>query len=104
MIMYAVIRTGGKQYRVKEGDQLNLERLPGEAGETITFEDVLAKGEGADLQVGTPTIAGAKVSAEIVRQARAKKIIVFKFKRRKNYMRKKGHRQYYTRVKITGIA
>lgn len=101
--MYAVIRTGGKQYRVKEGDELNLERLEGEVGSAITFDDVLAKGEGANLEVGAPTLSGATVSAEIVRQARAKKVLVFKFKRRKNYKRTKGHRQYYTRVKITGI-
>lgn len=101
--MYAVIRTGGKQYRVTEGDELNLERLEGDVGSAITFSDVLAKGEGASLEVGAPTLSGASVTAEIVRQARAKKVLVFKFKRRKNYKRTKGHRQYYTRVKITGI-
>ena len=101
--MYAVIRTGGKQYRVSEGDVLDVERLEGDAGASITFDDVLAAGEGADLKVGTPTLDGASVKAEIVKQARGRKIIVFKFKRRKNYQRKKGHRQYYTRVRITGI-
>lgn len=102
--MYAVIRTGGKQYRVKEGDVLSVERLPGDVGSTITFDDVLAVGEGAELKVGTPHVAGAKVDAEIVLQGRARKVIVFKFKRRKNYKRTKGHRQYFTRIKVNGIS
>ncbi|MFT4703463.1 MAG: large subunit ribosomal protein L21 [Bradymonadia bacterium] len=101
--MYAVIRTGGKQYRVQEGDQINLERLEGDVGSTITFDQVLAKGDGDGLEVGAPLVGGASVTAEVMRQARAKKVLVFKFKRRKNYKRTRGHRQYYTRVKITGI-
>ncbi len=102
--MYAVIRTGGKQYRVKAGDIFQVERLPGDVGESITFEEVLALGEGSDLTIGAPTVEGAKVEAKILTQARAKKIIVFKFKRRKNYQRKKGHRQYFTRLQVTNIA
>src|SRR5690606_22727716 len=102
--MYAVIRTGGKQYRVKEGDVLSVERLPGDEGSKITFEQVLAVGEGANLKVGAPTVSGAKVDAEIVLQGRARKVIVFKFKRRKNYKRTKGHRQYFTRIKVNGIS
>ncbi len=102
--MYAVIRTGGKQYRVAEGDVVNVERLAGDVGSKIAFDDVLAVGQGSDLKLGTPTISGAKVEAEILAQERAKKIIVFKFKRRKGYKRTKGHRQYYTRVKVTSIA
>lgn len=102
--MYAVIRTGGKQYRVAEGDVLSVERLPGEVGESISFDDVLLVGEGTDLKIGTPNVDGAKVEAEIVLQARARKVRVFKFKRRKNYKRMKGHRQYFTRVQVKSIS
>ncbi len=102
--MYAVIKTGGKQYRVQQGDQLRVEKLPGSVGDTVTFGDVLlVAGEGAALKIGTPNLAGAKVEAKIVAQDRAKKIIVFKFKRRKNYRRKAGHRQPFTALQITGI-
>lgn len=100
--MYAVIRTGGKQYRVSEGDKLRVERLPGDVGSSIAIEDVLMIG-GDSPKVGAPTVSGAKVTAEIVAQDRAKKVIVFKFKRRKNYRRKRGHRQHYTEIKVTGI-
>lgn len=102
--MYAVIRTGGKQYRVSEGDVFSIERLPGDVGDKISFDDVLAVGAGGDLKVGDPNIAGAKVDAEIVLQGRARKVLVFKFKRRKGYKRTKGHRQYFTRVKINSIS
>lgn len=102
--MYAVIKTGGKQYRVQQGDQLRVEKLPGNVGDVVTFGDVLlVAGEGAALKIGTPHLAGAKVEAKIVAQDRAKKIIVFKFKRRKNYRRKAGHRQPFTALQITGI-
>ena len=101
--MYAVIRTGGKQYRVSQGEKLRIEKLPGEVGSSITFDDVLMLG-GEKLLVGKPQIKGAKVVGEIVAQDRAKKIIVFKMRRRKNYRRKNGHRQWYTEVKITGIS
>jgi large subunit ribosomal protein L21 len=100
--MYAVIKTGGKQYRVEEGDTLRVEKLPGEPGTSIELTDVLMVG-GDTVAVGTPGVAGAKVTAEIVAQDRAKKIIVFKMKRRKGYRRKRGHRQPYTELKITGI-
>jgi large subunit ribosomal protein L21 len=100
--MYAVIKTGGKQYRVTEGQQLFVEKLPGEPGDTVTFDDVLMIG-GDKPMVGQPTVKGAKVEAKIVAHDRAKKIIVFKFKRRKNYRRKQGHRQAYTQLHITGI-
>jgi large subunit ribosomal protein L21 len=100
--MYAVIRTGGKQYRVSEGDTLRVEKLPGEEGSAITFSEVLMLG-GQNVKIGKPLVAGAKVSATIVAQDRAKKIIVFKMRRRKNYRRKNGHRQWFTEVKITGI-
>jgi large subunit ribosomal protein L21 len=100
--MYAVIRTGGKQYRVSQGDTLRIEKLPGDVGSSITFGEVLMLG-GEKLSVGKPLIKGAQVSAQIVAQDRAKKIIVFKMRRRKNYRRKNGHRQWFTEVKITGI-
>lgn len=102
--MYAVIKTGGKQYRVKEGDAFNVEKLEAEAGSEITFDEVLAIGEGDSIRVGAPAVEGASVSAKVVKHGRLKKIIVFKFKRRKNYKRKRGHRQHFTRIQITTIA
>jgi large subunit ribosomal protein L21 len=101
---YAVIRTGGKQYRVAPGDVLRLERLPGEVGATVEFPEVLlAAGDGA-VRIGTPLVEGARVRAEIVAQGRARKILVFKKKRRKNYRRRRGHRQSITTVRVTEIA
>lgn len=100
--MYAVIRTGGKQYRVSEGDRIRVEKLPGEPGQVLEFSEVLMIG-GQNASVGTPFVSGAKVTAEIKAQDRAKKIIVFKFKRRKNYRRKNGHRQPYTELEIKNI-
>ncbi len=101
--MYAVIKTGGKQYRVSEGETLQIEKLPGNPGDEINFDEVLLVGGGDATKVGKPHVSGAKVSAEIVAQDRGPKIIVFKMRRRKNYRRKAGHRQAYTRVKITAI-
>ena len=100
---YAVIRTGGKQYRVSEGDTVRIEKLPGDIGSSITFGEVLLLG-GDSLKLGKPLVSGASVTGQIVAQDRAKKIIVFKMRRRKNYRRKNGHRQWYTEVKITGIS
>jgi large subunit ribosomal protein L21 len=100
--MFAVIQTGGKQYRVAKGDSLRVEKLPGDVGGAVTFDKVLLVG-GESTKVGTPHVAGAKVSATIVAQDRDKKIIVFKFRRRKNYRRKNGHRQPFTELKITAI-
>lgn len=100
--MYAVIRTGGKQYRVAQGDKVRVEKLIGNVGETITFDQILLVG-GDAIKVGAPTVAGAKVEAKIIAQDRAKKVIVFKFRRRKNYRRKAGHRQPFTALEITGI-
>jgi large subunit ribosomal protein L21 len=102
--MYAVIRTGGKQYRVEEGDVVKIEKIDGERGSELTFDDVLLVGNDDETHVGTPNVAGASVSGTIVEQDRDKKIVVFKFRRRKNYIRKQGHRQSYTRVRINGIA
>lgn len=101
--MYAVIKTGGKQYRVEQGQKLRVEKLPGNPGETIELDQVLLVAGSDTPKIGQPLVEGAKVSAEILAQDRAKKIIVFKLKRRKNYRRKYGHRQPYTELKITGI-
>lgn len=99
---YAVIRTGGKQYRVAEGDVVKVEKLAGEVGETVVLPDVLFIG-GEEVKIGAPLVANAKVTGEIVGQIRAKKVLVFKKKRRKSYSRQRGHRQYQTTLKITGI-
>ena len=101
--MYAIVKTGGKQYRMEPGALVQVERLPGKVGEKVEFEHVMLLAEGEDLKVGTPRLAGARVIGEITAQERAKKIVVFKKKRRKKYRRKAGHRQYYTEVKITDI-
>ncbi len=101
--MYAVIKSGGKQYRVAQGQRLRVEKLAGNPGDKITFGDVLLLG-GEAIKVGQPTVAGAKVEATIVAQDRAKKLIVFKFRRRKNYRRKRGHRQPFTEIQITGVS
>jgi len=102
--MHAVIKTGGKQYRVAEGDVLEVETLAGAPGDTIAFEEVLTVGDGADMKIGTPVVEGAKVEAEILDQTRGDKIIVFKKKRRQNYRRTQGHRQNLTVVRVTGIS
>lgn len=101
--MYAVIRTGGKQYRVAPDDVLDIERISGEAGDTIEFNDVLMVGGDAEPQVGTPHIDGASVAAELVEHLRGQKILIFKKKRRTTYRRKQGHRQELTKVRITQI-
>jgi large subunit ribosomal protein L21 len=105
--MYAVIKTGGKQYRVAQGDKLRVEKLPGNVGDTVTLGEVLMLGQGGQggdtVKIGAPLIAGAQVEAKITAQDRDKKIIVFKFRRRKNYRRKNGHRQPFTALEITGI-
>lgn len=102
--MYAVIATGGKQFKVQEQDIVTMERIEGETGAKVTFGEVLAVGEGADLKVGSPFVADAKVEGEIVEQLRGPKLIAFKMKRRKGYRKRKGHRQELTKVKITAIA
>ncbi|MEQ8824408.1 MAG: 50S ribosomal protein L21 [Filomicrobium sp.] len=102
--MYAVIKTGGKQYRVAQNDLITIERLEGEAGASIEFSDVLMVGEGDDVKVGTPFVSGAKVTGELVDQARGPKVIAFKKRRRKNSRRKKGHRQHISLVRITAIS
>ncbi len=102
--MHAVIRTGGKQYRVQVGDIFNVEKLEAEVGSEITFDEVLAVGDGDAIRIGAPVVDGATVKARIIKTDRLKKIIVFKFKKRKNYKRTRGHRQHFTRIEITDIA
>ena len=101
--MYAVIKTGGKQYRVAKDDVVIIERVAGEAGAKIEFSEVLMVGSGAGVKVGTPTVAGATVTGELVAQSRGDKVIAFKKRRRKNSRRKKGHRQDLSTVRITTI-
>lgn len=102
--MYAVFRTGGKQYRASQGDRLRVERLEAEVGDSVEFDEILLVGEGADVTIGSPLVDGGKVAAKVTAQGRGKKIEVVKFKRRKNYKRQHGHRQHYTEVEITSIA
>ena len=101
--MFAVFESGGKQHRVSEGDVVRLERVSGDPGKSVEFDRVLMVSEGDDVTVGTPYVEGGKVTAEVVDQGRAEKVRVIKFKRRKNYLRRAGHRQQYTEVRITGI-
>lgn len=101
--MHAVIKTGGKQYRVAAGDKLNIETIAGEAGADVEFDQVLMISDGDDVAVGTPFVDGAKVTAKLVEHGRGEKIRIIKFKRRKHYRRQMGHRQNYTRVEITGV-
>jgi large subunit ribosomal protein L21 len=101
--MYAVIKTGGKQYKVEKGSTLRVEKLDGDAGTKLEFAEVLLVADGDNVQIGTPVLGGAKVLAEIVAQEKGDKLIVFKFRRRKAYRRKNGHRQSYTAIKVTDI-
>ncbi len=102
--MYAVFRSGGKQYRVSKGERLKLERLVADEGSNVTFDQVLLVGEGSDIKVGSPTLAGASVSAKVLKQGKSKKVTVVKFKRRQNYLRQGTHRQFFTEVEITDIS
>ena len=101
--MYAVVTTGNRQYRVTPGDTITVEKLTGAVGETVSLTQIQLVGEGAEVTVGTPVVAGVRVEAQIVAQKRGKKIIIFKHRRRKGYRRKQGHRQSLTWLKITGI-
>ena len=103
MSNYAVIETGGKQYRVEEGTTLEVERLPAEEGKKVEFDQVLALHSGSELTIGTPLVAGAKVTGEVVDHHRGDKVIAFKKKRRKGYKRKVGHRQELTQVTISSL-
>ena len=101
--MYAVFKTGGKQYRASTGDVIKVEKIEAEKGATVELDQVLMVGEGEDVKIGTPFLDGGKVTALVVDQGRRDKIKVIKFKRRKNYRRQMGHRQYFTQIEITGI-
>ena len=101
--MYAVIKSGGKQHRVVEGETIKLEKIDAATEATIEFDEVLMVGEGADVKIGAPVVEGAKVTAEVVSHGRHKKVKIVKFKRRKHHMKQMGHRQWFTEVKITGI-
>lgn len=102
--MYAVIKSGGKQYRVAKDQTLKLEKIEAETGASIEFDSVLLIADGENVKIGQPTVAGAKVTAEVVGQGRHKKITIIKFRRRKHHMKRAGHRQWFTEVKITGIS
>ena len=102
--MYAIIETGGKQYRVQNGDQICVEKLNVEAGENVVFDKVLVCGEGADIKVGTPYLDGLTVDAKVIESGKGKTVIIFKYKAKKDYRKKQGHRQPYTMVEITAIA
>ena len=102
--MYAIIATGGKQYRVQKGDQIKVEKLAVDSGKKVIFDQVLLVADGDKVDIGTPYLKGRKVTGEVQEQARAKKIEIIKFKRRKHHMKRMGHRQHYTQVKITNIS
>jgi len=102
--MYAVFRSGGKQYRATAGERLKLEKLDAEEGSDVSFDEVLLVGEGSNIKVGSPLLAGSSVSAKVLKQGKSKKVSVIKFKRRQNYLRQHTHRQFFTEVEITGIS
>ena len=102
--MYAVFRSGGKQYRAVKGDVLRLEKIEADEGSTIKFDEVLLVGEGSDIKVGSPLLSGSSVSGKVLRQGKSRKVPVVKFKRRQNYLRQGSHRQFFTEVEITAIA
>ena len=101
--MYAVIRTGGKQYRVSPGDTIDVEKLPYEVGERVELDDVLLVANGSKAKIGRPTVKGARVKATVTRQDRGRKVIIYKYRPSKRYRRKKGHRQHFTRLRIDEI-
>lgn len=101
--MYAVVATGGKQYRVQEGDTLRIEKIPGEVGAEVAFDRVLMVSDGEDVRIGQPVLENAVVNGTIIEQGKGRKVLVFKYKRRKRYRRKQGHRQLFTAVKIGTI-
>ncbi|MCX7614351.1 MAG: 50S ribosomal protein L21 [Clostridiales bacterium] len=101
--MYAILETGGKQYRVQEGDTIYVEKLNLEDGAEVTLESVLTVGDGADLKVGAPYVAGASVTGKVVKTGKGKKVMIFKYKSKKNYRRRQGHRQPYTKLEILSV-
>lgn len=102
--MYAVIKTGGKQYRVVAGEKIKVEQIPADVGAEITLDQVLLVGEGESVQIGTPLVAGALVTAKVVAHGRHAKVNIFKMRRRKHYQKHQGHRQNYTELEIAGIS
>ena len=102
--MYAVIKTGGKQYRVAAGEKLKIEQIPAEVGAEITLDQILMVGEGESVKIGTPLLSGASVKATVLAQGRHKKVTIFKMRRRKHYQKHQGHRQNYTEIRIDGIS
>ena len=104
MVTYAIVRTGGKQYRVHPGDTIRVESLPGDPGDLLELNEVLMVSRDGDVALGDPTVPGAKVTAQVVDSGKAKKIIVFKYKAKTRYRRKNGHRQLYTDLKVTDIS
>jgi large subunit ribosomal protein L21 len=102
--MYAVIKTGGKQYRVAAGEKLKIEQIPADVGAEITLDQILMVGEGESVKVGTPIVAGASVKATVLSQGRHDKVKIFKMRRRKHYQKHQGHRQNYTEIRIDGIS
>lgn len=102
--MYAVFRSGGKQYRAAAGDVLRLEKIEADEGATVNFDEVLLVGEGSDVKVGKPLLSGGTVSAKVVRQGKSRKVSVVKFKRRQNYLRQGSHRQFFTEIEVTAIS
>ena len=102
--MYALIKTGGKQYKVADGDSLKVEKLAAEVGAEVVLDQVLAVGAGESLHLGTPLVAGASVKAKVVAHGRGDKVKIFKMRRRKHYQKRQGHRQAYTEIQITGIS
>ena len=102
--MYAVIKTGGKQYRVSQGDTLKVEKLDAGEGDSVEFDQVLMVGEGEDVKIGTPYLDGSRVTAKVKAYGRSKKVDIIKFRRRKHHMKRMGHRQDFTEVEITGIS
>ena len=101
--MYAVIKTGGKQYRVQQGDVIFIEKIDSQANDAVTFEEVLLVGDGEQTKIGAPVVAGAKVEGKVLSQVKAKKVVVYKYKAKKNERKKQGHRQPYTKVEIVAI-
>jgi large subunit ribosomal protein L21 len=100
---YAIFKAAGQQYRASEGDTIQIPKLDGDPGKKVSFDEVLLTSDGAEVKAGLPTVKGAKVTAEIVRHGKGEKIVVFRFKRRKNHRRKTGHRQQFTEIKVTGL-
>ena len=104
MVEYAIVQTGGKQHRVRPGDTIRVESLPGEVGDAVELTDVFLVSQGGEITLGTPTVPGAKVKAEVVGNGKGKKVIVFKYKAKTRYRRMRGHRQLYTDLKVTDIS